>query len=115
MHFIWWISFKMIQLSLFVIDFCRRPAHQILAVVALGEGDHVSDGVCLGDDGDQTVQAEGDAGVRGAAAVEGGQQVLQLAGVLLQHLLYHEPLIIPAMDSDTASPDFLTIQHQIVV
>ena len=51
----------MIKLSLIIIYFYRGSTHQILAVIALGEGDHVPDGAGLGQDRHQSVQTDGDA------------------------------------------------------
>ena len=45
----------MIKLSLIIIYFYRGTAHQILAVIALGEGDHVPDGAGLGQDRHESV------------------------------------------------------------
>ena len=55
--------FDMVQVSLFLSNLSWSSPHQILALVTLGEGDHVSDAGGPGHDGHQSVQTQSNASV----------------------------------------------------
>ena len=105
----------MIKLSLFILDIYRSPTHQILAVIALGEGNHVPDGAGLGEDGHESVQTNGDPCMWRTSTGQGSHQMLQFTAIFLKNILQNKPLVICRMDSDTSSCYFLTIQNQIIM
>src|SRR4051812_9813101 len=103
--------------QLFRIHLRWRARHQIDGARRLREGDDLADRRLARQDGDDTVQPEGDAAVRRRAVLE---RLEEEAEAELRLLLGNaEPAENPRLerrvvDSDTAAADFRSVQHEIV-
>src|SRR5690349_22735263 len=112
------ISQAYVELAqLLLVDRRRRVHEQILGALRLRESDDVADRFGARHHGDDAVQAEGDAAVRGRAVLERLQQEPELLLRLLgtdrkgpEHLRLH----LLAVDAHRAAADLRAVQHHVV-
>ena len=96
----------------------RRAGERVGARLRLREGDHLSDVVLAGEDRDQTVDAEREAGVRWRAVAEGVEEepeaLVRLLGVDPEQA-EHRALEVRRVDTDTPRSELPAVQHEVVV
>ena len=103
--------------QLAVVDGRRCVGERILARLRLREGDDLTDVLLAGEQGDEAVDPEGEAGVGRGAVAERLEQEPELALLLLRR--DPEQLEDPLLDARTMDPhragaQLPTVQHQVV-